>query len=427
MNKIKDFKSLILITFLSSSFLLNAQGFQVNLQGQAQQAMGGAGTALIQDGAAVFFNPGGVSFLKDNSINIGATPVISKGEFLESNTNATAVTQSPVGTPFAGYAVWGADSSHKFFSRFKFGLGAYTPFGSTIKWQDGWSGRFVLTEIQLFAVFVQPTISYKINDKWGVGGGFVYASGKVNLQQDLPITYQNGSYANATIQGNASGYGFNGGIYYKPCNKFSLGLTYRSQVNMNVKNGTATFNVPSSLASDFPNGSFTSSLPLPQVATLGLAYRVNEKLALAFDANFVGWYTYDTVTFKYANTTAELQDTKLARNYRNAYSFRLGAQYKLCGNLYGRVGLSYLRTPVKNGYVTPDVPDGDRLNVMAGLGYNIGKHFAVNASFTFEDIRRKGNNYSSVVTTTPGQTITPLSGTYNVFIYAPGLSLVYKF
>ncbi len=423
MNKMKKLLSLLI---LISPIIYKAQGFQVNLQGQAQQAMGGAGAALIQDGAAVFFNPGGMSFLKDNSINLGITPVISHGAFLESNTNASAITQSPVGTPFAGYAVWGADSSQKALSRFKFGLGAYTPFGSTIKWQDGWSGRVFLTQIQLFAVYIQPTISYKINDKWGIGGGFVYASGKVNLQQDIPTASQTSYYGHATIGGNATGYGFNGGLYYKPFSKLSIGLTYRSQVNMDVKKGAATFTVPSSLAADFPNGSFTSSLPLPQVATLGFAYKVNDKLALAFDASFVGWQAYKSITFKFADTTAQLHNTTLVRNYQNAYSFRLGGQYKILNNLYGRLGVSYLISPVKNGYVTPDIPDGNRLNVMAGLGYSVGKHFVANASFTFEDITRKGDNSLSIVPL-PGQTIHPLSGTYKVFIYAPGLSVTYKF
>ena len=195
---------------------------------------------------------------------------------------------------------------------------------------------------------------------------------------------------------------------------------------MNVSNGSATFNVPSSLGANFPNGSFTSSLPLPQVITLGAAYRVNEKLALAFDASMVGWYTYDTVTFKYANTTAQLQDTKLARNYQNGYSFRLGGQYAIIPKLYARVGVSYLLSPVKAGYLTPDVPDADRLNVMCGLGYQFGKHFVANASFTFEDINRTGNNANTVLNAT-GQAVTPLSGTYKVFIYAPGLSITYKF
>ena len=46
-----------LLFFITVSFGSWAQGFQVNLQGQKQQGMGGAGTALMQDGAALFYNP----------------------------------------------------------------------------------------------------------------------------------------------------------------------------------------------------------------------------------------------------------------------------------------------------------------------------------------------------------------------------------
>lgn len=51
--------------FLSSligfSLIMQSQGFQVNLQGQKQQGMASAGSALIQDASALFFNP--VAFL----------------------------------------------------------------------------------------------------------------------------------------------------------------------------------------------------------------------------------------------------------------------------------------------------------------------------------------------------------------------------
>jgi long-chain fatty acid transport protein len=48
---------------LGFSLGIQSQGFQVNLQGQKQQGMASAGTALIQDASALFFNPGGVSKL----------------------------------------------------------------------------------------------------------------------------------------------------------------------------------------------------------------------------------------------------------------------------------------------------------------------------------------------------------------------------
>ncbi|MBS1646701.1 MAG: outer membrane protein transport protein [Bacteroidetes bacterium] len=419
------------IAFLACSFipaLFFAQGFQVNVQGAAQVAMGSAATAFIQDGAAVFYNPGGGSFLKQNCVYGGVTPIASKGEFLQSNTNVLSKTTSPISTPFGGYIVWGADSAHRpVFSKFKFGLGAYTPFGSTIQWQNGWSGRYDLTSIQLFAVFIQPTVSFKINEKWGIGAGFVYATGKVNLQQDVPVWFQDGTAGHATIQGNATGYGANAGIYFKPSNKLSFGLTYRSQVSMSVKNGAASFNVPASTASNFPTGGFTGGLPLPQVLTFGVAYKPIEKLTLALDASWVGWYSYDTVTFKYSNPTPALSVTKLPRNYTNGYSFRLGAQYQICKNWVGRAGVAYMLSPVKNGYETPDIPDSNHASFSLGLGYRAGKHFTFNASFLFEHIVRKNADNSNTIILTPGQTATPLSGTYNTFIFAPSVSVSFNF
>jgi long-chain fatty acid transport protein len=47
----------------------NAQGFQVNFQGQKQQGMGCAGSGLIQDASTLFFNPAGASFVPSEYCN----------------------------------------------------------------------------------------------------------------------------------------------------------------------------------------------------------------------------------------------------------------------------------------------------------------------------------------------------------------------
>jgi long-chain fatty acid transport protein len=77
---------LLLFVFLSAPALHFAQGFQVNLQGQKQQGMGGAGTAYMQDASALFFNPGGASFVHGNSIIAGVTPTFARGAFMDANT-----------------------------------------------------------------------------------------------------------------------------------------------------------------------------------------------------------------------------------------------------------------------------------------------------------------------------------------------------
>lgn len=393
-------------------FTAGAQGYQVNLQGQVQQGMGGAGTAYIQDAASLFFNPGGTSFLSESSINLGVSPTFAKATFLDKNTYQTAETTSPVSYPFTAYGAFGLKDS----SNLKLGLAIYTPFGSTVEWKEGWMGRFALTRLQLQSIFFQPTVSWRITDKIGIGAGFVYAYGKVNLQKDIPVADASGNYGKAELGGKANGFGVNVGLYFKPVEKLALGITYRSQVNMNVKSGDATFTVPAALDSNFPDGKFSAELPLPQVITLGLSSPLTEKLTLALDLNYVGWKAYDTLAFDYETNTPSLSDTRSARMYENTFAIRLGGEYKLLEGLGLRLGLAYGISPVQDGYVTPETPDADRIIYTAGLGYTIKKKFGVNASFYFSSFEREDTNLE-----------TNLSGTFKTNVCIPGISLFYKF
>ena len=405
-------KLLLLGTVFLVTNSLFSQGFQVNFQGQKQQGMGGAGNALPLDAASVFFNPGSVAFLKENSVNIAFTPTFANTLFEDANTTSIGRTNSPMGTPFSAYAVYRKNENSKFF----YGLGIYTPFGSTIQYEDGWTGRFALTKLQLKSIFFQPTISYKLNNKIGLGAGFVYSTGNVNLQKDIPVQDANGTYGHAELNGKASGFGYNVGLFVQATEKLNLGVSYRSQVNMAVEEGTATFTVPSSLATNFPNGTFSSALPLPQVATLGLAYKLNEKWAFALDVNYVGWKAYDTLSFDYAQNTTSLVDTKSARNYKNTFAFRFGTNYSISTNWDARIGLAYGITPVQSGYVTPETPDANRVNYTAGLGYKMGEHFQLDASIFFTHLKRTDTNLE-----------TNLSGTFTTNVIAPGLAIIYKF
>lgn len=407
-------KKLLIILISFSPFLAQAQGFQVNLQGQKQQAMSSAGTGLALDEASVFFNPGAVSHLKKNGVSLGVSPTIAHSTFESPNNQSQARTNSPVSTPFTGYAVWGPEES-----KLKFGLGVYTPFGSTIQWEDGWSGRFQITKLQLFSVFIQPTISYKISDKVGIGAGFIYGIGKIDLRKNLPPPFvdANGDEGTAKLTGNANGIGFNAGIYVKPTEKISIGLTYRSQVNMKVNKGNAEFTVSPTFASTFPNGSFTSSLPLPQVITLGIGFKPTEKLLLAADVNFIGWSAYKELAFDFDNNTAGVQDTKSARNYKDTYAFRLGGQYSIKENFHVRAGLAYQLTPVQDGYVTPELPDANKMNYSVGVGYTFAEKLTVDASFTFEDFAKRTDTNKEA----------NFPATYKTYIAIPGISISYNF
>ncbi len=405
-------KFLYFILIASAINYASGQGFQVNLQGQKQQGMASAGSAFAQDESSIFYNPGTAAFVRPGGISLGVTPTIPNTAFLDSASQTITRTQSPIGTPFTAYALFAIKDS----SNLKFGIGVYTPFGSTVQYPKAWLGRFAITQLKLQTIFFQPTITYKINELVGLGAGFVNAIGSVNLQKDIPILDSLGNYGNAELDGRANGYGFNLGVYVKPTRKLSFALSYRSQVNMRVKFGNANFNVAKGVAANFPNGKFTATLPLPQVITFGTRYQVNEKLNLVADINYVGWKAYDTLAFDYETNTSSLLDTKSPRLYKNTFAFRLGGQYDINEKFQARVGIAYGISPVQQGYVTPETPDGNRFIFTGGWSYLINQHFQVDASIYFTQFKREAINYE-----------TKMSGTYKTAVVAPGISVRYIF
>ena len=402
-------KKILLSIALALPILGYSQSFQVNLQGQKQIAMAGAGTGLALDEASVFFNPGAVSFLKNNGVQAGISPLHLKTAFRENGSNVIQYNKNSWETPIQGYAVFGNPAN-----RLRFGLGVYTPFGGAMHWQENWTGKYTVTSLDLQAIYFQPTVSYRITDQIGIGGGLVYSMGKVDLRRAVPLTLNNGEQATAKLKGETHDFGWNAGIYIKTISGVSIGITHRSQVTANVKDGDATFVVPSALQSSFPT-KFTAALPLPATSTIGLGFYPSEKTTIAFDANWVRWSKYKELAFDYDNN-ARIPDTKSPRNYHDAAALRLGIQNQTTDRLVLRAGVGYAFTPVSEGYVTPEVPDANRVLLSAGLGYKASDRFNIDLSFLYENV--KARNETNIET--------GLSGEFKTVAYIPGISLTYK-
>ncbi len=388
------------------------QGFQVNFQGQKQQGMGCAGAALNLDASSLFFNPGASAFANKSEVNLAGTTIFAHVLYTDSTTQTSFRTQNPVGTPFSAYGLYHFKKSLEPLS---IGLAVYTPFGSTVQWDPNWIGRFALTRLSLKAIFFQPTFSYRISERFGLGAGFVLSNGSVNLQKDIPIQDSLGQFGHAELAGKAIGFGYNGGILYHVNHKFSMGLSYRSKVNMSVNNGNASFTVPSALVSSFPNGTFSSQLPLPSVLTLGLCFTPNAKWSFVLDINRVNWKVYDTLAFDYAQNTSALGDTKSARNYKSICAFRGGAAYTATKKWTFRLGGGFGFTPVQSGYVTPETPDANRLYGTCGFSFTANHHFSIDASLYATRMQRTDKNLE-----------TQLNGTFTTMAFAPGISLNYR-
>ncbi len=360
-----------MLLFAIATWSAQAGGYQVRLQGQKQTGIGLIGTPFNFGASSMFYNPGALSMMKNKyDFSLGASFIMAKVVFQKDATDYQAKTDNPIGTPFYFYG------AGKITDKLVVGVGVYTPFGSSTKWDDDWAGQMLIQNISLSAIFYQLTASYQINEKIGIGAGFIYATGKVKLNKALPYTN-----SEANLEGNTSNIGFNVGMYFKPNDKFSFGIDYRSKIIMKMKDGDATFTVPSALSSNLPkDNKFDAELPMPANLDFGLAFNVNEKLTLAAEVNWVMWSTYDSLIFTFKEG-GDLLNSANPREYKDSWIIRIGGQYKLNDKLTLRAGGYYDPTPTNEKYFNPETISLNTTGLTLGLSYQPIENLSIDLSY----------------------------------------------
>ncbi|WP_019946471.1 OmpP1/FadL family transporter [Hymenobacter aerophilus] len=415
------FKSLLLAgSALLSATAASAGGYQVTLAGIKNNGMGGVGVGLSLDQAAMFYNPGALAMVRERGVQVGANFTFARNSFVAEGSNQQRELRNSVVTPVSLFAGFGPQEG-----KFRAGIAVYTPFGSKLQYADGWEGRTALTDIDLKSVFVQPTVSYAITDQLSIGAGLVVlAHGSVNLQRDIPLP---DSYGHIELDGKAeTKLGFNAGIFFKPSEKLSVGINYRSKIDAHVKDGDVTFSGIDSpvFAPRFPSGTkFSATLPLIATTSIGFGIMPTENLTIGIDASLANWSAYRTLRFDFTQDINGSKVSESKREYQDALTFRVGGQYKLTSGLTLRAGGSYDESPVKDGFVTPETPDNDRLGGTIGASYNFGK-FGVDLSAQYVGIKKRTQTQQDLLT---NGTTDRIAGTYKTNIVIPGIGLNYTF
>ena len=419
--KLYKMKRIILVTVsmcvVSSAF---AGGYRVALQGQKALGMGHTGVAMTDSSEVVFFNPAGMVFLENGmDISGGVTFINAKAKYQNQETNASAETDNPVGTPINFYL------STRFNEDISYGVGIYTPYGNSVEWPTDWAGSFLVNNIELRAVYIQPTISYKFNDQYSIGIGPNYVMGAVEFNRNLStaLVDENGNRSNVTIKGsNIDAWGYNIGFLAKPGKQYSVGISYRSKVDMKARGEEADFrNIPASLQSTFPDTTFDADLVLPAELTVGIAYNLSDATVLAFDINRTYWSAYTSLDVQF-NNGAGLSSNP--RNYKDANIYRLGIQHQTNEKTIVRGGVYFDETPIQDGYFTPETPRNDALGLTAGASYHVTKNMELDFSFLylmFDEFNGAYDFYDQ-----SGTTIS-FAGDYKTTVMALGFGLNYKY
>lgn len=399
-----------------------AAGYQIGEHGTRAMGMGGAFVAQASDPSAIFFNAAGLGFQTGLNIMAGATIIMPKSDFTGPTPSTTTTDmESQTFYPPHAYVTYALENG------VAFGVGFFAPFGLGTKWADDWVGRYLAVQTDLQALYINPTVAYKINEKVSVGVGFSYIMGNVELTQRVPTfstllpptPAANDGWV--SLKGDGTGFSFNAGVLYKASEKVSLGLSYRSLSTIKFE-GDAVFTDMQALATFFPGGTGKTELPMPADLKAGIAYNVNEKLTVEADFEYVFWNAYKELKLdipdgpNFPITGEPLQTASVdEKDYKNAYLVRLGGEYSL-EKLALRLGFVYDMSPVPDKSLEPLLPDSDRLEGIIGLGYMFSENVRVDAAYQY--IKASERTVTSPTNEFPGT----YNSTANLFGLTLGLS-----
>jgi len=435
----------------------SAEGFAIStLSARGGAFGGGAASGMVaraDDASAVAYNPAGLTQVEGTQIMGGLAAVALN---LDLDTSAGWCSNS--------HQVWPiphAYVSHQLNDKFWLGLGMFTRWGLGHSYPDGWaaggiqreakptmagpipvSAGSALKSITLLTSTINPTIAYKLNDVWSVAAGVSYTWGYLSLNNQL--------YAGAPLAGvpvshvgdvrihseNGRSFGYNLALHAKFNEQWSAGLTYRSHERMKF-NGSARVRGDGALNGALPaevlaakgglyNSRGKATIVLPDVITLGVAYKPTERLSFEADVAYTVWSRWrnlqvDLFSPNPVDPVSGQRGINQQKNWRDTWALSFSVEYWALDWLALRAGILYETSPL-NGEAYHDyfIPTNGRLQYSAGLGLKY-QQWTLDFSYCYMQEREVNLSYEA----SNGQTLSGKFG--NGYDHTFCLTLGYKF
>ncbi|MGD9067305.1 MAG: porin, partial [Desulfobacterales bacterium] len=324
--------------------------------------------------------------------------------------------------------------AHSITDSLKLGIGIVSPFGTDTEYDSDWVGRYYTVKSEFLTIDINPTIAYRINNMWSIGGGVSVQYLDAELTNAIDYgTIMSGSPSREAdgesklkVDGDW-GYGFNLGVLFELSEATRFGVAYRSEISYDLE-GDARFKTPDEAApiagaSGLVDTDAKADVDLPASLSVSGYHQLTDKWALLADITWTDWSTFDELRIKFDSDAGDSVSTfDLEDNFR----YSLGATYTLNPQWTFRGGLAYDESTVSSRRKrNPRLPDEDRLWFSLGTSY----HFSDRLEFDFGYTYITNVEQAEIDKTATGEDEFrgALKGDYDAHTHIASFQLAYKF
>jgi long-chain fatty acid transport protein len=209
----------------------DAGGISLYEVGTADVGLAAAGyAARAQDASTILTNPAGMTRLPGNQLTLGGQFLHADLAFAIDPASSPALGDGAGGNPIGWFPGGGLFYSHTVSPDLKLGIAVTGNFGSAVKYDAGWVGRYYVQEGTLLGMSILPSAAWRVNDKLSLGASLNVMYGIF----DTKVAVNNivGPDGRLELDDRVWGLGANVGLLYEATPGTRFGITYTSPVKL---------------------------------------------------------------------------------------------------------------------------------------------------------------------------------------------------
>lgn len=376
-TKLRLIPAFIAIAFSGSAA---AAGFQLLEQNASGLGNAYAGSAAVAENAStIFYNPAGMTQLKDIEVSGGVSMVSASYQFNN--------TSSATGTTLVGNADGGTDGyipnaylSWRVAKDISVGLGIGAPFGLMTDYSNPWYGAAQSLKFQIKTINVNPSVAWRANDWLSIGGGLNYQTIDAEYVRAVGVANAALGTTLATLKLNDTAWGWNVGALFTLSPATKIGISYRSTIKYEVTgNAVVTGPAAAGLNALGASSDIKASVKLPDTFILSATQKLGDQWELLGDISWTGWSSIPKIDLiRTSGVASGLIAQTLDTEFRDTWRVAAGANYQINEAWKLKLGIAYDQTPVKGATTRlTALPDNDRIWFSIGTQWKPAKNTTI--------------------------------------------------
>lgn len=299
-------------------------------------------SARAQDAATVLTNPAGMVRLDGNQVMLGAQALYGDLRLSVEPGTSPALGSGNGGNPIGWFPGGGLFYSHSLSSDLKLGLAVTGNFGSVIKYEPGWVGRYRAQEGTLLGVSVLPSIASRVNEKLSLGASLNLMYGKL----DTTVAVNNiiGADGSLVLEDTTWAAGVNLGLLYEMDRGTRFGVTYTSPVKLDFSAQPNWANLAPGVRALLASRGLLDArtdlgVTVPQGINASVYHEIDPRWAVLGSAGWQQWSRFGEVEAGFDSNNPAALTTQL--NFKDTWHLSGGAQYKWSDSWLLNAGIAY--------------------------------------------------------------------------------------